>query len=68
MLNSVVDQCLSLAIASASRRMSLMGKRTDARRQNWQAPLAAYPRLAAALERAEAEGVLSRNRAARAYH
>lgn len=62
MLSSVVDQCLSMALASASRKMSLMGNQSFARSQSWRAPLAAYPRLAAAMQKAEADGLLSRQR------
>ena len=68
MLSSVVAQCLSMALASASRKVSLRGHRSSTRGQQWQAPLAAYPRLAAALERAAMEGVLSRGRSGQAFH
>lgn len=67
MLSSVVDECLSMALASASRRMSLIGNRSLARSQPWRAPLAAYPRLAAAMQRAEADGLIGR-RAGRDFH
>ena len=67
MLRSVVDECISMALASASRRMSQTGGR-NLRRPEYQRSLAAYPRLAAALQRAEADGVLSRSRSVRAFH
>lgn len=67
MLRSVVDECISMALASASRRMSQAGTR-GLRRPQYQGSLAAYPRLAAALQRAEAEGILNRSRAGRAFH
>jgi hypothetical protein len=56
MLLNVVDQCLSLAFASARQTRS----RSFASHQRWQAPLAAYPRLQAVMQKAEAEGLLRR--------
>ena len=67
MLSSVVDQCLSMALASAGRKMSLIGNRSQMRGHHWQAPLAAYPRLAAVLEKAEADGLLGRKGSFRAF-
>ncbi len=67
MLSSVVDQCLSLALASASRKTNGVGRQSVARGHRWHAPLAAYPRLAAAMEKAEAEGVLRRGRMGSAF-
>jgi hypothetical protein len=60
MLLNVVDQCLSMALASAARHASLPRTRAVASGQRWNAPLAAYPRLRAAMEKAEAEGVIPR--------
>lgn len=57
MLSNVVDQCLTLAIASANRHVSQRRQHVVSRNR-WNAPLAAYPRLAAALEKAAADGLL----------
>ena len=63
MLSSVVDQCLSLALASASKQASFNRMKTAQRRLNaWQAPLASYPRLQAALAKAQADGLVSARR------
>ncbi|MCW6510558.1 hypothetical protein [Lichenifustis flavocetrariae] len=63
MLSSVVDQCLSLALASASKQVGFNRMKTAQRRMNsWQAPLASYPRLQAALAKAQADGVVSSRR------
>ena len=58
MLSTVVDQCLTLAIASASRHVSQRRQRSLSPHR-WNAPLAAYPRLAAALEKAASDGLLN---------
>ncbi|MDX7950065.1 hypothetical protein P7D22_02600 [Lichenihabitans sp. Uapishka_5] len=66
MLSSVVNQCLSLALTSASRQMSLVGSRATGRAR-WQAPLAAYPRLIAVMAQADREGMISSRRRLSAY-
>jgi hypothetical protein len=58
MLSSVVDQCLTLALASASRHVSRKREIAIGRTRPWNKSLAAYPRLAAALDKAAADGVL----------
>jgi hypothetical protein len=67
MLSSVVDECLTFAIASASRHVNQRRQRSLSR-PRWDAPLAAYPRLAAALEKAAADGLLAPRSSRRQFH
>lgn len=62
MLKLVVDQCLSMASAASELQRSPERSGLAARRLAWQAPLARYPRLQAAMEKAEADGLLARRR------
>lgn len=59
MLLNVVDQCLSLALAHARRKNATRGSALGHRSRS-HGPLAAYPRLQAAMEKAEADGLLRR--------
>lgn len=62
MLKLVVDQCLSLASAASGLQRTPGRTGAAARGSAWQAPLARYPRLQAAMEKAEADGLLARRR------